>query len=158
MIKVLLTTLTIIITLDSDACSCIYQSLVYKFTDRDVIFEAVALGSRIVAGADSSEAEVREIKVRVGRVYKGVLNNKRIIVRTRMTNCASSLPIGGRYLIFASGPDLEAASTTPVVHTSMCSGNHFYPFWRFGLRKNVRRLMRGEELPEDSRWRKSPSW
>jgi hypothetical protein len=158
MVKSLLTILAVALALESGACSCIYQSLLYKFSGRDVIFEGVSLGSRIVEATDGSETKVREIKVLVGRVYKGVITNERVIVRTRMTNCASSLPIGGRYLIFASGPDLETASTTPFVHTSMCSGNHFYPFWRFGLRKNVRRLMRGEELPIDSRWRKSPSW
>ena len=158
MVKSLLTAIAVIFTLESGACSCIYQSLMNKFSSRDIIFEGVSLGSRIVAAPDGSETEVREIKVLVGRVYKGTLTNKRVIVRTRMTNCASHLPIGGRYLIFASGPDLEAVDPTPVVHTSMCSGNHFYPFWKFGLRKNVRRLMRGEELPEDSRWRVSPSW
>lgn len=145
------------------ACSCIDIGLAGHFARADEVFEAISLGSRVIERADTVHSRMdRVITIQVTKVYKGNLRKGTVKVFTSRfgASCGSWLPFGGRYLVFASTTTggLPVIKETQVAHTGMCWGNKFYPFWKFGLRKNVRRLARGEELPEGSRWSGSPSF
>ena len=139
----------------SFACSCIDNGLAGNFARSVNVFEAVAIGSRIVKTDDPQSPQMREIVLFVGHQYKGHVQRK-VHIRTKISgvSCGSLLPFGGRYLVFAYSSEAEGS----MLYTSLCSGNKLFPFWRFGLRQNVRRLARGEKIPVTSKWAKVPSW
>ncbi len=138
------------------SCSCIDFGLASHFAGADIVFEAVSIGSRLIAVPDTLQPQAREITLLVGRVYKGELPSKKIIVRTRShgLSCGARLPIGGRYLVFSrsSSQGSDSVDGHFSFTTSLCSGNKFYPFWRFSLRSAIRKLSRGDELRGSSRW------
>lgn len=144
------------------ACSCIDIGLAGNFAGADVVFEAISLGARRVEPKDSMRRMDQRVTMRITTVYKGSMRKGTIHVFTSSSfaSCGAWLPFGGRYLVFAStsADGLPVLQKTASAYTGMCHGNKFYPFWRFGLRKNVRRLVRGEEIPARSRWSRSPSW
>jgi hypothetical protein len=145
------------------ACSCIDVGLAGHFARADFVFEAISLGSRVIEQADTIHSRMdRVTTMKVTKVYKGDLHKGTVKVFTSRfgASCGSWLPFGGRYLVFGTTwtEGLPRARHAPSVYTGLCRGNKFYPFSRFGLRKNIRRLMRGEELPEGSRWSGSPSF
>lgn len=146
----------------ASACSCIDVGLAGHFKNAEVVFEAISLGSRRVEPTGDMPRGDQRITMRITKVYKGELKKGiiRVFTASSFASCGSWLPFAGRYLVFAgtSNEGRSKGSEPPTVHSGMCWGNKFYPFWRFGLRKNVRRLTRGEELPKDSRWSGSPSF
>jgi|GEM_PF-2613546 len=137
------------------ACSCIDPGLAGHFANADNVFEAVAIGSRIVDTDDPQTPQMREIVLLGGRSYKGSVP-KKVVIRTRIGGgaCGVRLPFGGRYLVFTN----SSGAAERGLYSSMCSGNRLYPFWRFSLRQNLRRLARGEGIPAKSKWAKVPSW
>ncbi|MBX2980966.1 MAG: hypothetical protein KF905_16885 [Flavobacteriales bacterium] len=146
----------------ASACSCIDVGLAGHFKNAEVVFEAISLGSQRAEPTEAMPRGDERITMRITKVYKGDLKKGSVQVFTSSSfaSCGSWLPFGGRYLVFAGiikehgGED----PMSPAIHTGMCWGNKFYPFWRFRLRRNVRRLTRGEELPKDSRWSGSPGF
>lgn len=151
------------VAMRSIGCSCIDFGLASHFAGADYVFEGFVWSSRIVAWSDPEEPFIREITLAVGHVYKGVLTTDRVVIRTSTHGqaCGTLLPVGTRQLVFAR--EIEKFSTGPepdrrYVHSSLCSGNRFYPFWCFSLRKNIRRLSRGEEIPAGSKWAIDRAW
>ncbi|MBP6392076.1 MAG: hypothetical protein KA352_14390 [Flavobacteriales bacterium] len=138
------------------ACSCIDPGLSGHFVSAANVFEAVAIGSRIVDTGDAEDPKMREFTLLVRKVYKGCVA-KKVVVRTRLSGaaCGIYLPLGGRYLVFTGAGD---DGSDRSLYSSLCMGNRYYPFWRFSLRKNVRRLFQGDSIPKTSKWAKAPSW
>ncbi len=160
--RTLLLSLAIWSATSASACSCIDVGLAGHFKNAEVVFEAISLGSRRVEPTASMARGDERITMLIGKVYKGALKKGtiRVFTTSSFASCGSWLPFGGRYLVFAgfSNNGTSMGAEPPFIHTGMCWGNKFYPFWRFGFRKNVRRLARGDKLPDDSRWSGSPSF
>lgn len=145
------------------ACSCIDVGLSGHFKNADAVFEAISLGSSVLSPEEASNHRMdRVITMKVTKVYKGTLSTGilKVFTSSSGSSCGAWFPFGGRYLVFGSA----TAESLPVIeqrasaYTGRCWGNKFYLFWKFGLRKNVQRLVRGEKIPERSRWSKAPSW
>jgi hypothetical protein len=146
----------------SKACSCVDVGLASQFAQAEYVFEGVSTGSHKILWDNADGSQMREITLIVGHVYKGAIGTSKVKVRTRVSgiSCGTLLPWGGRYLVFGNldGGCPVGENPATYLRSSLCMGNRFYPFWRFALRKNVRRLSRGEAIPHDSKWAVVPSW
>jgi len=147
----------------SIGCSCIDVGLTGQYANADIVFEGVVYWTHSEADSNSTDKHIQVLHVLVGRVYKGAVAGTSVLVRTTIyaASCGAYLPIGGRYLLFGYQAENVAGSHSIgpfVLGTTMCMGNRFYPIWRFSLRKNIKRLSRGEAVPKDSRWSQGRSF